>query len=69
MKLSGSTASGNSRHNLRKGISLAKDLRANEIRDKVVEAAEVAYVLEDSLGENKAADNRIIGKPKPRGER
>ena len=48
---------------MRKGISLAKDLRANEIRDKVVEAAEVAYVLEDSLGENKAADNRIIGKP------
>ena len=46
------------------GISLSGDLLSNEVRNNVVEASEVAYRLEDSLGGNKAANNRIIGKPR-----
>ncbi|TMA93436.1 MAG: DUF1565 domain-containing protein [Deltaproteobacteria bacterium] len=46
------------------GISLSGDLLSNEVRNNVVEASEVAYRLEDSLGGNKAANNRIVGKPR-----
>jgi Pectate lyase superfamily protein len=46
------------------GISLTGDLLANQVRNNVVEASEVAYRLEDSLGGNRAANNRIVGKPK-----
>jgi hypothetical protein len=42
-------------------ISVVRDLRANEIRGNVVEAVEVAYALEDSLGGNQAGDNQIVG--------
>ena len=46
------------------GISLSGDLRANELRNNVVEASDVAYRLEGSLGGNRAANNRIVGKPR-----
>ncbi|HEV8724271.1 MAG TPA: glycosyl hydrolase family 28-related protein [Candidatus Binatia bacterium] len=46
------------------GISLTGELLSNEVRNNVVEASEVAYRLEDSLGGNKAANNRIVGKPR-----
>src|SRR5882724_11165168 len=46
------------------GISLSGELLSNEVRNNVVEASEVAYRLEDSLGGNKAANNRIVGKPR-----
>jgi polygalacturonase len=59
-----STVTANTIRNARKGISLVRDLRANEIRDNVVEAGEIAYALEDSLGENKAVNNQIVGSPK-----
>jgi hypothetical protein len=46
------------------GISLSGELLSNEVRNNVVEASEVAYRLEGSLGGNRAANNRIVGKPK-----
>jgi hypothetical protein len=46
------------------GISLTGNLLANEVRNNVVEASEVAYRLEDSMGGNRAANNRIVGKPR-----
>jgi hypothetical protein len=46
------------------GISLGGDLLANEVRDNSVEASEVAYALEGSLGGNKATNNQIVGKPR-----
>jgi polygalacturonase len=46
------------------GISLSGDLVSNEVRDNVVEASDVAYRIEGSEGSNRAANNRIIGKPR-----
>jgi Pectate lyase superfamily protein len=46
------------------GISLSGELLSNEVRNNAVEASEVAYRLEGSLGGNRAANNRIVGKPK-----
>jgi hypothetical protein len=46
------------------GIFLSGELLSNDVRNNVVEASEVAYRLEDSLGGNKAANNRIVGKPR-----
>jgi Pectate lyase superfamily protein len=46
------------------GISLTGELLSNEVRNNVVEASEVAYRLEGSLGGNRAANNRIVGKPR-----
>jgi polygalacturonase len=46
------------------GISLAGDLLSNEVRNNNVEASDVAYLIEGSLGGNKAANNRIAGNPK-----
>jgi parallel beta-helix repeat protein len=46
------------------GISLSGDLLSNEVRNNVVEASDVAYVLEGSLGENRAVNNRIVGTPR-----
>ena len=48
------------------GISLGGDLLSNEIRNNLVEASDVAYVLEGSLGENRAVNNRIVGNPRQR---
>jgi polygalacturonase len=48
------------------GTSLGGDLLSNEIRNNLVEASEVAYVLEGSLGQNKAVNNRIVGNPRER---
>jgi hypothetical protein len=45
------------------GISLSGDLLSNEVRDNVVEASDVAYSLDGSLGGNKTANNRIVGNP------
>jgi hypothetical protein len=46
------------------GISLTGELLSNELRNNVVGASDVAYRLESSLGGNKAANNRIVGKPR-----
>ena len=46
------------------GISLSGELLSNEVRNNVVEASEIAYRLEGSLGGNRAANNRIVGKPR-----
>ena len=46
------------------GISLTGELLSNEVRNNVVEASEVAYRLEGSLGGNRAVNNRIVGKPR-----
>jgi hypothetical protein len=46
------------------GISLTGDLLSNELRNNVVEASDVAYRFEGSWGGNKAANNRIVGKPR-----
>jgi polygalacturonase len=46
------------------GISLTGELLSNELRSNVVEASDVAYRFEGSLGGNKAANNRIVGKPR-----
>ena len=46
------------------GISLGGDLMSNELRDNSVEASEVAYALEGSLGGNKATNNQIVGNPR-----
>jgi hypothetical protein len=45
------------------GISLNGDLLSNELRNNIVEASNVAYSLENSLGGNKATNNRIVGNP------
>jgi hypothetical protein len=45
------------------GISLGGDLLSNQIRNNEVEASEVAYALDGSLGGNKVTNNRIVGKP------
>lgn len=46
------------------GISLSGELLSNELSNNVVDASNVAYRLDGSLGANKAANNRILGKPK-----
>lgn len=46
------------------GISLGGALLSNEIRNNVVEAFDIAYAIEDSLGNNKAFNNRIVGRPR-----
>src|SRR6266511_3262359 len=46
------------------GISLGGALLSNEIRNNVVEASEVAYALEESLGGNRATNNRVVGRPR-----
>jgi hypothetical protein len=48
------------------GIFLGGDLLSNEVRNNLVEASDVAYGLEGSLGENKATNNRILGNPRQR---
>jgi hypothetical protein len=49
---------------VKNGISLRADLLANEVRDNFVEASDVAYLLQGSLGDNRAANNRIAGNPR-----
>lgn len=46
------------------GISLAGALLSNEVRNNNVEASDVAYLMEGSLGGNKATNNRIVGNPR-----
>ena len=45
------------------GIALSGSL-ANEVRNNIVEASEIAYRLDSSLGGNRAVNNRIVGNPK-----
>ena len=45
------------------GISLGGDLLSNQMVDNEVEATDVAYALEDSLGGNRVSSNRVIGNP------
>jgi len=46
------------------GIALSGELSANDVRGNVVEAAEIAYRLDSSLGGNRAANNRMLGSPR-----
>jgi polygalacturonase len=46
------------------GISLGGDLLSNQIRNNEVEASDVAYALEGSLGGNKVSNNRVVGNPR-----
>jgi pectate lyase-like protein len=48
------------------GISLGGDLLSNQIHNNEVEALDVAYALEDSLGGNRVSNNRVIGNPQQR---
>jgi Pectate lyase superfamily protein len=48
------------------GISLSGDLLSNDVRNNLVEASDIAYRFEGSLGGNTAANNRIIGNPRQR---
>ena len=46
------------------GMALGGALLSNEVRNNAVEASEVAYAIEDSLGGNKLLNNRIVGRPR-----
>jgi polygalacturonase len=46
------------------GIYIGGDLLSNEVRNNLVEASDIAYGLEGSLGENKVTNNRIVGNPR-----
>lgn len=46
------------------GIALGGALLSNQVRNNVVEATQVAYAMEDSLGGNRAVNNQIVGKAK-----
>jgi len=46
------------------GVALGGALLANELRDNVVQASGIAFAVEDSLGGNRAVNNRIVGHPR-----
>ncbi|HEY5541631.1 MAG TPA: right-handed parallel beta-helix repeat-containing protein [Candidatus Binatia bacterium] len=46
------------------GMALGGALLSNEVRNNVVEASDVAYAIEESLGGNKLSNNRIVGRPR-----
>ena len=46
------------------GVALGGALLANELRDNVVQASGIAFAVEDSLGGNRAVNNRIVGQPR-----
>jgi hypothetical protein len=48
------------------GVALGGLLQGNELRDNVVQASGIAYAVEDSLGNNRSANNRVIGQPRQR---
>lgn len=58
-----SVVAGNTVKKVTNGISLDGELLSNEIRDNLVEASGTAYYFGDSLGKNKATNNRIVGSP------
>ena len=64
-RLRNSIVADNSAKGVGSGIALTAPL-ANELRNNVVGASEVAYRLDSSLGGNKATNNRIVGNPKQR---
>jgi hypothetical protein len=53
----------NTARGVRGGIALSGPL-ANEVHNNVVEASEIAYRIDGSLGRNKATNNRIVGHPR-----
>jgi nitrous oxidase accessory protein NosD len=63
-RLQNSVVAENSVKGVTNGISLGGDLLANEMRNNVVAASDVAYAIAGSLGKNKTANNRVIGNPK-----
>ncbi|MGE5215438.1 MAG: glycosyl hydrolase family 28-related protein [Chloroflexota bacterium] len=46
------------------GVALGGALLDNELRNNVVQATGVAFAVEDSLGGNRAVNNRILGSPR-----
>ena len=62
--LKNSVVANNVVNNVASGISLNGNLRANEVRDNVVEASGIAYRFEGSVGGNKVANNRVVGNAK-----
>ena len=63
-RIKNSIISDNSLKGVSSGISLGGDLLANEMRNNVVIASDVAYAITGSLGNNKASNNRVLGNPK-----
>ena len=63
-RIKNSIISDNSLKGVSNGISLGGDLLANEMRNNVVIASDVAYAITGSLGNNKASNNRVLGNPK-----
>jgi polygalacturonase len=59
-----SVVAGNIVKTVTNGISLERDLLSNEVRENLVEASDIAYRLEGSLGGNRATNNRIVGQPR-----
>jgi polygalacturonase len=58
-----SVVAGNIVKRVTNGISLDRNLLSNKVRDNLVEASDIAYRLEGSLGGNRATNNRIVGTP------
>jgi hypothetical protein len=46
------------------GVALGGALLANELRNNVVQASGIAFAIEDSLGGNRAVNNRVVGQPR-----
>lgn len=46
------------------GVALGGALLANELRNNLVQASGIAFAIEDSLGGNRAVNNRIVGQPR-----
>jgi hypothetical protein len=63
-RIKNSIITDNSLRGVSNGISLGGDLLANEMRNNVVIASDVAYEITGSLGKNKVANNRVLGNPK-----
>jgi hypothetical protein len=63
-RLQNSVVADNTLKGATNGIALAGDLLANDVHNNVVEAADIAYRLDSSLGGNRAINNRVIGNPR-----
>jgi Endopolygalacturonase len=46
------------------GVALGGALLANELRNNEVQASGIAFAVADSLGNNRALNNRIVGQPR-----
>jgi len=63
-RLQNSVVADNTLKGATNGIALSGDLLANDVHNNVLEAADIAYRLDSSLGGNRAINNRVIGNPR-----